>query len=121
MIRRLLLAVIVAACLVARPAAPESPPPNACTAATDCKGMLPHLCQQCSDGKTHCAHWACARGQCATEVCPAAPASAPAPQCTQASECKGMLPHMCRVCPDGKERCAHWACTEGRCQTVTCD
>jgi hypothetical protein len=42
-----------------------------CTKATDCRGMLPHLCQKCSNGKSDCAHWSCNKGTCEQEICPA--------------------------------------------------
>jgi hypothetical protein len=88
-----------------------------CHAASDCKGMLPHLCKTCDDGKEHCAHWSCASGRCETEVCPAAPAAA---QCHAASDCKGMLPKICKTCDDGKDHCAHWSCAAGACEVEVC-
>jgi hypothetical protein len=39
-----------------------------CKAASDCKGMLPHICKDCG-GKQQCAHFVCVAGQCKTEIC----------------------------------------------------
>jgi hypothetical protein len=41
-----------------------------CSADKDCRGILPHICRVCSDGKTACAHFVCKAGQCLTEICP---------------------------------------------------
>jgi hypothetical protein len=37
-----------------------------------------------------------------------------------AGDCKGILPQICEMCPDGKEQCAHFACAGGRCETQIC-
>lgn len=42
---------------------------SACVTAADCKGVLPALCQECSDGGTACAHFACAAGACQIAIC----------------------------------------------------
>ena len=42
---------------------------SSCVTAADCKGVLPALCQQCSDGTTACAHFACASGSCQVVTC----------------------------------------------------
>ena len=42
---------------------------SSCVTAADCKGVLPALCQQCSDGTTACAHFACASGTCQVVTC----------------------------------------------------
>ena len=44
---------------------------KACKAASDCQGILPHICKICADGKQDCAHFACEAGQCVTALCPA--------------------------------------------------
>lgn len=44
--------------------------PIVCNSATDCTGALPALCQQCADGGTGCAHFACVAGQCQVVYCP---------------------------------------------------
>jgi hypothetical protein len=43
--------------------------PNACQAPTDCRGLLPHICEQCADGTSQCAHFDCNAGACQTVVC----------------------------------------------------
>jgi len=40
-----------------------------CATAADCKGVLPLLCQQCSDGSAGCAHFTCVGGQCTIAYC----------------------------------------------------
>ena len=40
--------------------------------------------------------------------------------CSEASDCSGALPDFCRVCSDGSESCAHWACDSGTCQIESC-
>src|SRR5579871_2620685 len=55
---------------------------SACKTAADCKGMLPHICKVCSDGKEACAHFVCTQGQCKTEVC-----GPPPSKCTNATNC----------------------------------
>jgi hypothetical protein len=42
-----------------------------CTVSTDCTGMMPHKCSQCSDGTSACAHWACVHGACEIATCAA--------------------------------------------------
>lgn len=44
-------------------------PDNSCQADTDCSGILPQFCRQCSDGTTSCAHWSCAEGACQIATC----------------------------------------------------
>lgn len=70
--------------------------------------------------------------RCST-VCPKQPCSAPPPDagaadsCEQASDCKGALPQLCRICGvvDGDlnpaSGCAHWACRDKRCELAFCD
>ena len=41
-----------------------------CVTAADCKGVLPLLCQQCSDGSAACAHFTCVGRQCTIAYCP---------------------------------------------------
>ncbi len=41
-----------------------------CTSAADCKGVLPGICQVCSDGQSACAHFVCAAGTCEMQICP---------------------------------------------------
>jgi hypothetical protein len=69
---------------------------------------------------------ACAMG------CSSAPVETPAaavdPQvstesassCVTASNCRGPLPNLCKVCGDGSDGCAHWACVSGQCQIEYC-
>jgi hypothetical protein len=44
-------------------------PDNSCQADTDCSGILPQFCRQCSDGTTSCAHWSCVEGACQIATC----------------------------------------------------
>ena len=83
------------------------------TSTRQCKGLLPHNCQVCSDGKTSCAHWAVVNKKCVIETCAA-------PVITSPSQCTGFLPHNCRVCSDGTTVCAHWAVKNGACAIETC-
>jgi hypothetical protein len=43
---------------------------KSCQAVTDCRFPTPQYCEQCSDGTTVCAHWACVQSACQLEVCP---------------------------------------------------
>jgi hypothetical protein len=40
-----------------------------CETAADCKGALPKICKVCDGGAESCAHWVCASGKCATQIC----------------------------------------------------
>src|SRR5579871_3146460 len=86
-----------------------------CKIARDCKGPLPDICEQCSNGHDECAHWSCVAGRCETQICPAPP-----PACKMAKDCKGPLPQICEQCPIGKAECAHWTCFSGRCEVQIC-
>ena len=47
-------------------------PPQAdtsCHADTDCSGILPQFCRECSDGSTSCAHWSCVDNACQVATC----------------------------------------------------
>ena len=39
--------------------------------AVTCTGVLPHICELCSDGKPACAHWTVKNKKCAIVICPA--------------------------------------------------
>ncbi|HMA92697.1 MAG TPA: hypothetical protein VKP30_08425, partial [Polyangiaceae bacterium] len=41
----------------------------ACNTAADCKGLLPSICEQCPNGNTACAHFACTAGACSVAIC----------------------------------------------------
>lgn len=41
----------------------------ACNTATDCRGLLPAICEQCPGDNTACAHFACVAGQCQIAIC----------------------------------------------------
>jgi len=84
----------------------------------------------CPDGNTYTAHWVAQNGGCAVQVCPDGSAGTPVNgssgggsnnQCQQASDCTGILPHLCMQCADGSSQCAHFDCNQGSCQQVTCD
>ncbi|HEY5961712.1 MAG TPA: hypothetical protein VIV60_34370 [Polyangiaceae bacterium] len=49
---------------------PDAPAANACEVATDCHGILPTICEVCSDGTTSCAHFDCVAGACQVATCP---------------------------------------------------
>jgi hypothetical protein len=96
-----------------------------CKVASDCKGILSKHCVKCADGKDDCEHWTCNAGACMKEMCGASNAGSggggpPKPQCTKATDCRGMLPHLCQKCPDGRQDCAHWACNKGTCEQEIC-
>jgi hypothetical protein len=42
---------------------------NSCQADTDCSGILPQFCRQCSDGSSSCAHWSCVANACQIATC----------------------------------------------------
>ena len=44
-------------------------PDTSCAADTDCSGILPQFCRQCSDGSTSCAHWSCVENACQIATC----------------------------------------------------
>ena len=95
------------------PAVDESSSEQDIKSSTQCKGLLPHNCQVCSDGTTACAHWTVTNKKCAIEVCAA-------PKITDPSQCTGLLPRNCRVCDDGKTSCAHWVVKDNACAIETC-
>ena len=64
----LMVLTFSAGCSVAA-ASGKSSDPQSCEKASDCRGVLPHLCRQCLDGGTACAHWACASGKCRRQLC----------------------------------------------------
>jgi len=72
-LRIFLLAVLAlcGSCARPEPAPPRPADPDAqpCSTATDCAGMLPHLCRACGDGGNECAHWDCVSGSCAVMLC----------------------------------------------------
>jgi hypothetical protein len=50
---------------------PKSGSGQACTAASDCTGLLPDICGQCpaGSGGNGCAHWVCTSGTCGIALC----------------------------------------------------
>ena len=50
---------------------PSSDPPGgaACKKASDCSGLLPDFCRECSDGSDSCAHWSCVQKHCTIATC----------------------------------------------------
>ncbi|HZX97210.1 MAG TPA: hypothetical protein VFE90_22025 [Myxococcales bacterium] len=66
----LLILTLCLACSHAPEAQPTDPDAEKCATATDCKGMLPHLCRVCADGGSECAHWACISRTCTAVTCP---------------------------------------------------
>jgi hypothetical protein len=43
------------------------------------------------------------------------------PGCLTAADCHGALPDLCKVCADGSDGCAHWACVDQACEIEFCD
>jgi hypothetical protein len=53
---------------------------------------------------------------------PGAPSMPSIKSCKTAKDCKGMVPHHCVACTNGKEGgCAHWSCVQSKCEIKTCD
>jgi hypothetical protein len=51
---------------------------NACVTASDCQGILPQYCMQCSaDDSWSCVHWECIDNACVSAICPAVVAPPP--------------------------------------------
>jgi hypothetical protein len=46
--------------------------------------------------------------------------SASTESCVTASNCHGALPDLCRVCANGGDGCAHWACVSRKCEIEYC-
>jgi hypothetical protein len=40
--------------------------------------------------------------------------------CITAANCRGALPDLCRVCPNGGDGCAHWECVDFKCEIGFC-
>ncbi len=40
--------------------------------------------------------------------------------CKTARACKGALPDLCKLCSDGSDGCAHWACDNNKCEIDYC-
>jgi Chaperone of endosialidase len=66
-----------------------------CQQASDCRGVLPQICQMCADGSTGCAHWECRAGMCVTAYCPVTAADGGGVPCGPA------------VCPSVDRCCDH--------------
>jgi hypothetical protein len=43
-----------------------------------------------------------------------------APECVTAADCHGALPDLCKVCPNGGDGCAHFACVDHQCEIAFC-
>jgi hypothetical protein len=41
--------------------------------------------------------------------------------CVTAADCTGPLPALCRICADGSDGCAHWACVANSCKIAYCN
>jgi hypothetical protein len=67
----LAFAAVVALSVLAGTAVPaQAGEGQRCLIARQCRGPLPDSCIKCSDGKSHCAHWACVHHKCAVRYCP---------------------------------------------------
>ncbi len=79
-----------------------------------CVPLVPDACEIGSVGDA--TQYSCGGGL-GVECClPPAPSNS----CSAASDCSGALPDFCRLCSDGSEACAHWACDSGTCQIESC-
>ncbi len=84
------------------------------SAGGSCVALSPGSCNEGSIGDA--TRYSCGGGD-GVECClPAAPSNS----CSEASDCSGAVPDFCRVCSDGSEQCAHWACDTGTCQIESC-
>lgn len=69
-----LATMTLAACAATTDPASEDPATGEATSdisVAKCKGVLPHVCEVCGDGKSACAHWAVKNKKCAIEICAA--------------------------------------------------
>jgi hypothetical protein len=41
-------------------------------------------------------------------------------RCVTASDCKGPLSDICKMCGDDRSRCDHWTCSGGKCEAEIC-
>lgn len=49
-------------------------------------------------------------------------ASSQPTSCETAKDCKGILSHLCKKCPDGEHGgCMHWKCEANQCVRATCE
>jgi hypothetical protein len=68
-----LAAFSLVACAASTDAAEQDPQSTEDTSqdlsASSCRGILPHTCEVCSNGKTACAHWVMKNKKCTVQVC----------------------------------------------------
>jgi len=72
MIKLIAMSVLVSSAAWAMAMGPSSQPtaPQSCEKASDCKGILSHLCKKCPDGEHGgCIHWKCEANQCVRATC----------------------------------------------------
>jgi len=84
--------------------------PTGDAGAPHCDGLLPEICEICTDGIRACAHWVVEDGQCRVQICPP----------HRPVDCEGTLPELCVRCPDGIDACVHWAFVDGECKAELC-
>ena len=41
-------------------------------------------------------------------------------ECNHADDCRGPLPALCEVCPNGGDGCAHFECVKHHCEVAFC-
>ncbi len=84
---------------------------GSCSSSSDCRGLLPQLCQVCADGSTACAHHECIAGKCEVVTCPIAsgaqscgpnPVEASCPSGTVCTDLGGSNGGRCVQDPDGQ-------------------
>jgi hypothetical protein len=67
---KLFAAMIVVSALVGAGAPAQAADAERCIRAAQCHGPLPQICEQCGNGKSACAHWACVHHKCVVQICP---------------------------------------------------
>jgi hypothetical protein len=66
----LLAAAVTVSTLFGAGSPAQAQEPQFCIRASQCHGILPLFCIQCSNGQFACPHWACVRHRCVVQTCP---------------------------------------------------
>ena len=64
-----LFACVVALSALTGAASPAQAAGARCNTASQCHGILPQICERCSNGHTVCAHHACVHHKCVVQIC----------------------------------------------------
>ncbi len=98
-------------------------PPGACGKPGVCRAR-PEICTDLFQPVCGCDHKtypnACGAERAGVSVAENSSCTTTGSQCTTATDCRNPLPHLCKVCPDGKSVCAHYVCKAGQCAVETC-